>query len=88
MPRSIPLLRRRADPPPLARPAVASPRPTLVGQILPNLRAVVGFGAPVMMLGRVATREAGEPSDALLGRADRALYEAKANGRNRVRLAA
>lgn len=36
----------------------------------------------------VATRQPGEPSDALLARADRALYEAKANGRNRVRLAA
>ena len=36
----------------------------------------------------VAIRQAGEPSDALLARADRALYEAKTNGRNRVRLAA
>lgn len=45
---------------------------------LPNFTASIG----------VATFERGDDVQSLLGRADRALYEAKADGRNRVRRAA
>ncbi|MEO7328428.1 MAG: diguanylate cyclase [Minicystis sp.] len=43
-----------------------------------------GVSVPVTVSIGVATRDAGEPLDALVERADRAMYEAKAGGRNRV----
>ncbi len=50
----------------------------------------VGIGHPLPVTASlgVATRKAGENMDALIRRADEALYIAKSNGRNQVRLAA
>jgi diguanylate cyclase (GGDEF)-like protein len=49
----------------------------------------VGIGQPLPVTANigVATRKAGENMDALIRRADEALYVAKRNGRNQVRLA-
>ena len=42
------------------------------------------IGEPITLSAGVAERAAGETRDALLARADRALYRAKASGRNRA----
>jgi diguanylate cyclase (GGDEF)-like protein len=47
-----------------------------------------GVAAQVTVSTGIALLSAGEPGDQLVSRADKALYEAKAGGRNQVRLAA